>query len=67
MDDWSLEHGLIRALPELDENTVKTITDHLRDLGVQKRDDVSFVEKEDILPFLTPIQTRRLMKTFKKR
>lgn len=66
MDDGSLQHEINMALPELHEETTRTLTQHLRDIGVIKREDLLFVEPDDINPFLTPIQSRRLIQAFRK-
>lgn len=67
MDDDSLQHEIIMAIPELHEETTKTLIEHLRDIiGVRKREDLLFVESDDINSFLTPIQSRRLIQAFRK-
>ncbi|KAJ8333515.1 hypothetical protein SKAU_G00415230 [Synaphobranchus kaupii] len=66
MDDGNLQLEINMALPELHEETTKTLTEHLRDIGVRKREDLLFVEPDDINPFLTPIQSRRLIQAFRK-
>lgn len=66
MDDFSLQHEIDMALPELDEETVETLTEHLRDIIGDRKKDLLYVESEDIKPFLTPIQSRRLIQAFRK-
>lgn len=65
MDDGSLQHEINMALPELNEETARTLTEHLRDIiGIRNREDLLFVEPENIKPFLTPIQS--LIQVFRK-
>lgn len=67
MDDFSLQREINMALPELDGETVETLTEHLRDIiGVRKKEDLLYAESEDVKPFFTPIQSRRLIQAFRK-
>ncbi|XP_038148054.1 uncharacterized protein LOC119788016 [Cyprinodon tularosa] len=45
-----------------------TITGHLSSVvGVTKKEDLAFVEKEDFQEYLTPIQCRKVIQAFKQR
>ncbi|XP_041849213.1 uncharacterized protein LOC121645005 [Melanotaenia boesemani] len=67
MDDGSLEHEINLALPDLHEETTRTLIEHLRDIiGVRNREDLLFVEPGDLKSFLTPIQSQRLIQVFRK-
>lgn len=64
MDSGSLHHEINLALPDLHE---RAVIEHLTDIiGVRNREDLLFVEPDDIKPFLTPIQSRRLVQVFRK-
>ncbi|KAL7370621.1 hypothetical protein ABVT39_006055 [Epinephelus coioides] len=64
MDDESLPQKIGKALPELDFAQLNTLLKYLREeLGVVTESDLQYVERDDIQPLLTPIQTRRLLKT----
>ncbi|XP_049452237.1 uncharacterized protein LOC125900954 [Epinephelus fuscoguttatus] len=63
MDDESLPQKIGKALPELDFAQLNTLLKYLREeLGVVTESDLQYVERDDIQPLLTPIQTRRLLK-----
>uniref|UniRef100_A0A3P8Q5P5 Uncharacterized protein n=1 Tax=Astatotilapia calliptera TaxID=8154 RepID=A0A3P8Q5P5_ASTCA len=67
MDSGSLHHEINLALPDLHEETKRAVIEHLTDIiGVRNREDLLFVEPDDIKPFLTPIQSRRLVQVFRK-
>lgn len=67
VDDDGLQYKINKALPELHEETARTLSEHLREIiGVRTAEDLLFVEPDDICPFLTPVQSRRLIKAFKK-
>lgn len=67
MDSGSLRHEINLALPDLHEETKRAVIEHLTDIiGVRNREDLLFVEPDDIKPFLTPIQSRRLVQVFRK-
>lgn len=58
-----------RALPELDyETLVVVVVEHLASVvGVTKKEDLAYVEKDDLQHLLTPIQCRKVIQTFKQR
>ncbi|XP_038128756.1 uncharacterized protein LOC119774988 [Cyprinodon tularosa] len=57
-----------KVLPELDHEKLMTITGHLSSVvGVTKKEDLAFVEKEDFQEYLTPIQCRKVIQAFKQR
>uniref|UniRef100_A0A3P8P056 Uncharacterized protein n=1 Tax=Astatotilapia calliptera TaxID=8154 RepID=A0A3P8P056_ASTCA len=61
-----IEEELTRLLPALDREKIICIVEHLTDvIGVQQKSDLLFVEAEDLKPFLTPIQIRKLLLAFK--
>uniref|UniRef100_A0A3P8P8F6 Uncharacterized protein n=1 Tax=Astatotilapia calliptera TaxID=8154 RepID=A0A3P8P8F6_ASTCA len=74
--DEQLYNGLIqesvRTAGLMKETTsevsaVRAVIEHLTDIiGVRNREDLLFVEPDDIKPFLTPIQSRRLVQVFRK-
>ncbi|KAK2863400.1 hypothetical protein Q5P01_002933 [Channa striata] len=67
VDNDNLQHDIRKALPELHEETARTLSEHLRDIiGVRTKQDLLFVEPDDFGSFLTPIQNRRLLQAFKK-
>ncbi|XP_025757037.1 uncharacterized protein LOC100706817 isoform X8 [Oreochromis niloticus] len=61
-----IEEELTSLLPTLDREKIICIVEHLTDvIGVQQKSDLLFVEAEDLKPFLTPIQIRKLLLAFK--
>uniref|UniRef100_A0A669EED0 Uncharacterized protein n=1 Tax=Oreochromis niloticus TaxID=8128 RepID=A0A669EED0_ORENI len=61
-----IEEELTSLLPALDREKIICIVEHLTDvIGVQQKSDLLFVEAEDLKPFLTPIQIRKLLLAFK--
>lgn len=57
-----------RALPELDYETLMVVVEHLASVvGVTKKEDLAYVEKDDLQHFLTPIQCCKVIQTFKQR
>ncbi|XP_034728101.1 uncharacterized protein LOC117944981 [Etheostoma cragini] len=66
MDVEDLHHEITKTLPELQHETRMTLVAHLKDVtGVRSRSDLGFVGTKDISPFLTPIQSRKLIHAFK--
>lgn len=57
---------IFRALPNLSEDTQTQMISTLQTLGVESREDLKFVEPEDIRDFLPATQQRKLLKEFKK-
>ncbi|KAF3698186.1 hypothetical protein EXN66_Car013867 [Channa argus] len=67
VDNDNLQREIRTALPELHEETARTLSEHLREnIGVRTTQDLFFVEPGDVCTFLTPIQCRRLIQAFKK-
>ncbi|KAL3967185.1 hypothetical protein ACER0C_030508 [Sarotherodon galilaeus] len=61
-----IEEELTSLLPALDREKIICIVEHLTDvIGVQQKSDLLFVEVEDLKPFPTPIQIRKLLLAFK--
>ncbi|XP_025760268.1 uncharacterized protein LOC109199438 isoform X1 [Oreochromis niloticus] len=61
-----IEEELTSLLLTLDREKIICIVEHLTDvIGVQQKSDLLFVEAEDLKPFLTPIQIRKLLLAFK--
>ncbi|XP_073791160.1 uncharacterized protein isoform X1 [Danio rerio] len=59
---------LQRLLPELDYEKLMVITEHLSSVvGVTKKEDLAFIEKDDFKTFLTPIQCRKVIQAFKQK
>uniref|UniRef100_A0A9J7XDH2 Uncharacterized protein n=1 Tax=Cyprinus carpio carpio TaxID=630221 RepID=A0A9J7XDH2_CYPCA len=66
MDTESFRCEIKKTLPELEDETLRTLAAHLIDvIGVRKREDLIFVGSDDITLFLTPIQSRKLIQAFK--
>nr|XP_023660916.1 uncharacterized protein LOC111840390 [Paramormyrops kingsleyae] len=57
-----------RVLPELDYERLMAVVEHLTSVvGVTKKEDLAFVEKDDFQHHLTPIQSRKLIQAFRQR
>lgn len=57
-----------RVLPELDYERLMVIVEHLTSVvGVTKKEDLAFIEKDDFQNHLTPIQCRKVIQAFKQR
>lgn len=66
LSGMEIEEELTSLLPTLDREKIICIVEHLTDvIGVQQKSDLLFVEAEDLKPFLTPIQIRKLLLAFK--
>lgn len=57
-----------KALPELDYVRLMDVVEHLASVvGVTKKEDLAYVEKDDLQHHLTPIQCCKLIQAFKPR
>ncbi|XP_062844373.1 uncharacterized protein LOC134303045 [Trichomycterus rosablanca] len=57
-----------RALPELDHEKLMVVVEYLSSVvGVTKKEDLAYVEKDDLQHHLTPIQCRKVIQTFKQK
>uniref|UniRef100_UPI0037E7D4C1 uncharacterized protein n=1 Tax=Semicossyphus pulcher TaxID=241346 RepID=UPI0037E7D4C1 len=57
-----------RALPDLDYERLMSVVDYLAtEIGVTKRDDLAYVEKQDLQYHLPPIQCCKVIQTLKQR
>uniref|UniRef100_I3KCD3 Uncharacterized protein n=1 Tax=Oreochromis niloticus TaxID=8128 RepID=I3KCD3_ORENI len=66
LSGMEIEEELTSLLPTLDREKIICIVEHLTDvIGVQQKSDLLFVEAEDLKPFPTPIQIRKLLLAFK--
>ncbi|XP_067276269.1 uncharacterized protein [Pseudorasbora parva] len=56
-----------RVLPELDYERLMGVIEHLSSVvGVTKKEDFAFIERDDLQHHLTPIQCRKIIQTFKQ-
>jgi len=62
MANVELENLLSEFLTDLSDCALQDLAKHLEQLGVQKRMDLKEVREEDLLPFVTIIQARRVVK-----
>lgn len=59
--------GIIhKTLPNLSENTQADIISKLQNSGLESKEDLKYVQKEDIADLLPVIQLRKLMDAFKQ-
>ncbi|XP_065149445.1 uncharacterized protein [Paramisgurnus dabryanus] len=57
-----------RVLPDLDYERLKVLIEHLSSaVGVTRKEDLAFIEKDDLQHLLTPIQCLKVIHTFKQR
>lgn len=56
---------MLRALPSNDENTTQLLIDRLVDSGLESKDDLQFVQQQDISDILPTIKLRKLLNAFK--
>lgn len=64
----AIQKQIKRILPELDSKKLQNVVNHLAFVvGVEKTEDLSFVEVTDLQDFLEPIQCRKLVKTLKQK
>ncbi|XP_062865601.1 uncharacterized protein LOC134328435 [Trichomycterus rosablanca] len=57
-----------RALPELDHEKLMVVVEYLSSVvGVTKKEDLAYVEKDDLQHHLTPIQCRKVIQNFKQK
>lgn len=54
------------VLPTLSEPLLDAILERLRSKGVDTRDDLQFVQEDDIVDLIKPIHCRRLLCTWKE-
>ncbi|XP_026059551.1 uncharacterized protein LOC113044133 [Carassius auratus] len=60
-----LREIILRALPSNDENTTQLLIDKLVGSGLESKDDLQFVQQEDISDILPTIKLRKLLNAFK--
>ncbi|XP_073705550.1 uncharacterized protein [Garra rufa] len=64
----AVQEEIKKILPELDSNKLQNVVNHLLIMvGVEKIEDLSLVEVSDLQDFLEPIQSRKLVKSFRQR
>nr|XP_021329541.1 uncharacterized protein LOC110439135 [Danio rerio] len=54
-----------KALPSNDDNITQLLIDRILDSGLESKDDLKFVQQEDISDILPTIKLRKLLSTFK--
>lgn len=59
-----MDHLVEKALPGLEYDVIKKVSERLSDIGVIHQDDLQFVEEENIKDLLKPIQVKKLLKFF---
>ncbi|KAF4101576.1 uncharacterized protein LOC131524703 [Onychostoma macrolepis] len=60
-----LREIILRALPSNDEDTTQLLIDRLVDSGLESKDDLQFVQQEDVSEILPTIKLRKLLNAFK--
>lgn len=60
-----LKENILRALPSNDENTTQLLIDRLVDSGLESKDDLQFVQQQDISDILPTIKLRKPFNAFK--
>lgn len=57
-----------RVLPELDYEGLMAVIEHLSSVvGVTKKEDLAFIERDDFQHHLTPIQCHKVIQAFKQK
>ncbi len=57
-----------RVLPEVEYERLMVIIEHLSSVvGVTKKEDLAFIERDDFQNHLTPIQCRKVIQAFKQK
>lgn len=60
-----LREIILKALPSNNEDTTQLLIDRLVDSGLESKDDLQFVQQEDISDILPTIKLRKLLNAFK--
>lgn len=61
-----MEETIRTALPYLEEDAFKQVTQHLDVLGVRKCGDLDLLNPENLCPVLTLVDSIRLLRAFRK-
>ena len=58
-----MEDAILKVIPNLTDS-VHDVCSCLLDIGVESTDDLSFVKVEDLMPVVSTIQARKLVKSW---
>lgn len=56
---------ILRALPNLSEETISQLISRLQSSGLESKEDLKYVQQEDMADLLPIIQRRKLLDAFK--
>ena len=62
---FEIEESISDLLPDLE--CTGALTCHLKELGVAKQEDLSYVTKEDVVLFISKIQARKLIAAWRRK
>lgn len=67
MSDWSNEVKdiILQALPKLSSDVLQQILSKLQSSGLESKNDLQYVQKDDLQDLLPVIQLRKLLQVFK--
>lgn len=67
MSDWSneVQDIILGALPNLSSDVLQQILSKLQSSGLESKNDLQYVQKDDLQDLLPVIQLRKLLQVFK--
>lgn len=66
MDDSSIRNVITRVLPQLPGSILDILEETLQSLGVETTEDFAFIQENDLLSVLRPVQARKLVTACKQ-
>jgi len=64
--NWQeIQDAVLSSLPFLTDETLTSLLECLEELGIESKNDMQFLQENDLEKYLTPLQRRKLVNDWK--